>query len=280
MPTRIRPLLSIAVLCLFASPAFAQTHKIDFEDFAGPSRFDTAQAPVRSLSATISGGEVLRNATVGTVARAAVYGTSHECAGCSPEISIQFNQRVANVQVSYQSEQSVEVRYVTEDEHGTLQEIRIPENFTAGTGTVDLPYQNIRQVVLANPALDFAMTIHAITFASTSNSVLIDPVVAGLLSGSSITTNVTLIAAATTGLVQGVAADGTTQAVLRIPASSVGQGFTVAVINDQGSPSSSVANDGGVMALGANTSTLASSLGATAVTTPEGAEAFVISAGR
>jgi hypothetical protein len=277
MLTRIPPQLCIALVCLFASPLFAQNHKIDFEDFAGPSRFDAVQAPARSLSATVSGGEVLRNATLGEATRSAVYGTSHDCAGCSPEVLIHFNQRVADVQVSYQSEQSVDVRYVTEDEQGDLRETTLPESLTAGSGTVDLPYRNIREVALANHAPDFVMTVDAIAFASTSGPVLIDPVVAALLSGSAITTNVNSIAAATTGLVQGVAADGTTQAVLRIPATSVGQTFAVSVINDQGATSSSVPNDGGVMALGASTSTLASSLTVAAVmTTSAGAEAFAI----
>jgi pimeloyl-ACP methyl ester carboxylesterase len=273
---RTHPLLCIALTCLFASPVFAQNHKIDFEDFAGPSRFDAVQAPARSLSATISGGEVLRNATLGAVTRTAAYATSHECAGCSPEISIHFNQRVANVQVSYHSEQSIDVRYVTEDAEGHLQEATLPESLSAGTGTVNLPVTNIRQVTLTNNASDFVMSINAITFAATAGPLLIDPVVAGLLTGSAVTTTVNSIAAATTGLVQGVAADGTTQAVLRIPATSVGQTFTVAVINDQGVASTSVPNDGGVMALGASTSTLASSLVVTAVTTSAGAEAFAI----
>src|ERR1700722_3961435 len=74
MLTRVRPALCIAAAFLFAIPLFAQNHKIDFEDFAGPSRFAAVQAPVHSLSATISGGQVLRNATPGPLARAAVYG--------------------------------------------------------------------------------------------------------------------------------------------------------------------------------------------------------------
>jgi len=273
---RIHPLLCIAVVGLFASPLFAQSHKIDFEDFAGPSHFDAVQAPARSLSAAISGGEVLRNATLGAATRTAVYATSHECAGCSPEISIRFNQGVANVQVSYHSEQSIDVRYVTEDEPGRLQENTLPESLSAGSGTVDLPYANIREVVLANHASDFVLAVNAITFAATTGPVLIDPVVAGLLTGSAVTTAVNSIAAATTGLVQGAAADGTTQVVLRIPATAVGQAFTVAVINDQGVQSTSVPNDGGLMALGASTGTLASSLSVAAVTTSAGAEAFAI----
>ncbi len=274
MPTRFRSLLCIAAVCLFGTPLFAQNHKIDFEDFAGPSRFDAVQAPARVQSATISGGQVLRNAMIGATVRSAVYGTSYQCGGCSPEISIQFHHRVANVQISYQSEQSVEVRYQTEDQHGNLQETTLPENLSAGSGTVVLPYQNIRQVTLANTSPNFELSVNTVTFAATSGPVLIDPVVTGLLSGSAITTNVNSIAAATTGLVQGVAADGTAQTVLRIPASSVGQAFTVAVINDLGSASSSVANDGGVTALGG--STFASSVSVAAVTTSQGVEAFAI----
>jgi len=274
MRTRIHSLLAIAAVCLFASPLFAQNHKIDFEDFAGPTRFDTAQPPARALSASISGGEVLRNATLGGAMRSSVYATSHECAGCSPEISIQFNQRVANVQVSYLSEQPIEVRYTTEDEQGNLNEVISPERFSAGPGTVNLPGRNIRAVTLANNASDFELVIDAISFASSSSPVLIDPVVANLLSGSAVTTNVNTIAAATTGLVAGSAADGTTQIVLRIPASTVGQTFTVAVINDQGAASSSVANDGGVTALGGSSFT--SSLGVTAISTTPGPEAFAI----
>ena len=104
---------------------------------------------------------------------------------------------------------------------------------------------------------------------------LIDPVVAGLLNGSSVTTNVNLIASATTGLVKGAAADGTTQVILRIPASSVGQQFTVTVI-DGISPSTSIVNDGGVFALGGSPASAANSLAVTAVTTSAGAEAFAI----
>jgi hypothetical protein len=105
---------------------------------------------------------------------------------------------------------------------------------------------------------------------------LIDPVVAGLISGSSVTTNTTSIASATKGVVKGAAADGTTQVILRIPASSAGQQFTVTVINDVGATSTSLANDGGVFALGGSPSSAASSVVVTAVAITGGAEAFAI----
>jgi hypothetical protein len=106
--------------------------------------------------------------------------------------------------------------------------------------------------------------------------VLIDPVVAGLVSGSSVTTNTDDIAAATYGPVQGAAADGTSQVVLRIPASAAGQTYTLTVFNDANSASTSVPNDGGLLELGGSSSSAASSLNVTSVMTASGAEVFAI----
>ncbi|MGD0908005.1 MAG: hypothetical protein ABSA96_10520 [Candidatus Acidiferrales bacterium] len=272
-----RPLLCTAVLLFFVSPIFAQTHTIDFEDFAGPSQFDAVQPPVTVLSATISGGQVLRNSSLAPAGVTAVYGTSNECTGCSPAISIHFNQPVSDFRVSFYSAQPFNVSYATESAQGNLNQVSLPSSIDPGSGTVDLSATNISQVTLSSPSPQFSLAVNAITFATTGTAVLIDPVVAGLMSGSTVTTNVNSIAAATTGLVKGTAADGTTQIVLRIPASSVGQTFSVQVINDAGVASSSVPSDGGLMVLGANTSSLASSLSSlTAVTTSAGAEAFAI----
>jgi hypothetical protein len=219
----------------------------------------------------------LRNSSLAPAGVTAVYGTSNECTGCSPAISIHFNQPVSDFRVSFYSAQPFNVSYATESAQGNLNQVSLPSSIDPGSGTVDLSATNISQVTLSSPSPQFSLAVNAITFATTGTAVLIDPVVAGLMSGSTVTTNVNSIAAATTGLVKGTAADGTTQIVLRIPASSVGQTFSVEVINDAGVASSSVPNDGGLMVLGANTSSLASSLSSlTAVTTSAGAEAFAI----
>ena len=277
MRTRI-PLLCLALVSLLATALFAQVQKqtLDFEDFAGPSRFDAVQRPVRALSASVSGGEVLRNPSLAAVGKTAVYGTSFACSGCLPEISIQFHQRVSDVQVSVHSTHVLTVSYTTETREGELQKVTLPDGFRTEAGALELPFKNIRQVTIADNAPDWCFTMDSISFVTGSSPVLIDPVVAKLLSGPAVTTNVNAIAAATTGFVQGAAADGTTQIVLRIPAASVGQTFTVTVINDQGQTSTSVSNDGGVIALGASLSTLASSLTVNAVGTTQGAEAFAI----
>jgi pimeloyl-ACP methyl ester carboxylesterase len=270
-------LLTFFAGLLFAIPLFAQNQKIDFEDFAGPSRFNMAQPPVRALTATISGGEVLRGSKFARDGISAVYGTAFACSGCAREIAVRFNQKVSNVAVSYRTQQALEVTYTTENEFGTLHDETLPGTFGYGAGTVHLPYQNIRQVTVASHETNFQFVITDITFAASSSTpVLIDPVVAGLLSGSSVTTNVNNIATATTGLVQGSVADGTTQTVLRIPATSAAQVFTVTVINDKGASSTSVPDDGGLMALGGSASSLVSSLNVAAVTTSAGPEAFAI----
>ncbi len=274
---RIRMFFFCLALSLLAqAPLFAQIRTLDFDDFAGPSRFDIARRPVRLLSASISGGEVLRNSMLAPAGRSAVYGTSFACSGCSPEIVVYFNQKVSDVLISLQSRHVLSVSYMSEDEHGDLQKVDLSEGFSARTGPIELPFQNIRQVTIADNAPDWSVAIDSITFATAGSPVLIDPVVAGLLKGPAVTTNVNAIAAATTGFVQGAAADGTTQIVLRIPAAKAGQSFTVTVINDQGQTSTSVPNDGGVMALGASLSTIASSLTVNAASTREGPEAFVI----
>jgi len=274
---RIRLLLLCStILSLFATPLFAQQLTLDFENLAGPSRFDVAQPPVRALSASISGGEVLRNPAPAPAGKAAIYGTSSACAGCLPEISIHFHQQVSSVRLSLHSPHVLAVSYTTENERGELQKNILPEGFRPGADALELPFHNIRDITLADNTRDWRLTLDSIIFATGSSPVLIDPVVAKLLQGPAVTTNVNAIAAATTGFVQGASADGTTQVVLRIPAANVGQTFTITVINDQGQTSTSIPNDGGLMALGANLNTLASSLTVNAVSTRAGAEAFAI----
>lgn len=102
---------------------------------------------------------------------------------------------------------------------------------------------------------------------------LLDPI-PSLLKGSGVTTNVNVLA--TKGrMVEGTAADAASELVLRIPANSVGEQFTITVINDQGQQSTSSIEDGGLGAIG-TTSFTASQLTVTAVSTTSGPMAFAI----
>jgi len=102
---------------------------------------------------------------------------------------------------------------------------------------------------------------------------LLDPVPT-LLSGSMVTTNVNALATAGRP-VQGIAADGATELVLRVPANSVGEQLTFTVINDQGQQSTSAAEDGALGAIGSSVFSL-SQLTVSAVKTSKGPMAFAI----
>ncbi len=102
---------------------------------------------------------------------------------------------------------------------------------------------------------------------------LLDPV-PSLLNGSAVTTNVNVLASKGR-IVEGTAADAASELVLRVPANSVGEQFTITVINDQGQQSTSSIEDGGLGAIG-TTSFTSSQLTVTAVSTASGPMAFAI----
>jgi len=102
---------------------------------------------------------------------------------------------------------------------------------------------------------------------------LLDPVPT-LLSGPMVTTNVNVLA--TQGrVVEGASADAVTEMVLRIPANSVGEQFSITLINDQGVQSSSAPEDGALGPIGSSKFTL-SQLTVTAVNTSSGPMTFAI----
>ena len=102
---------------------------------------------------------------------------------------------------------------------------------------------------------------------------LLDPV-SSLLKGSAVTTNVNVLASKGRA-VEGTAADSASELVLRIPANSVGEEFTITVINDEGQQSASSIEDGGLGAIGTSSFT-ASQLTVTAIGTTKGPMAFAI----
>ncbi len=102
---------------------------------------------------------------------------------------------------------------------------------------------------------------------------LLDPV-PSLLKGAAVTTNANVLASKGR-VVEGTAADSASELVIRIPANSVGEQFTITVINDQSEQSTSFVEDGGLAAIGTSSFT-ASQLTVTAVSTTTGPMAFAI----
>jgi len=268
--------LSLALLAFWSLPAAlsAQVQTIDFEDLAGPSIFASADPPLQKLSATFSGGELLRNATFSPADQSSLYGTASFCNGCQPTITIDFSQKVANLSLFLVNGEFFNVTYTVEDDDGNSQVITLPANFDSGAGTVTLPDQNIRQVVISgDDSSDWDFLIDDVSF-TPSGPVLIDPVLSNLLNGPAVTTNIDALAASG-DIVKGVSADGSAQVVLRMPASRPGQTLMVAVLDEFGQPSNSTGDEGGLAPLGGSGS-LASALAVTAVSTPKGPMAFAL----
>lgn len=266
------------VLALLSSPlsAFAQgqqpTELIDFEDFSGPNIATTVSPPLQVLSATFSGGEILTGETFLPADLTSVYYTSYFCNGCLPTITIDFNQKVSNFSTLLLNGRTITVTYTIEDDQGGQQQITLVANFQNGAGTITLPDNNIRQVVISGDADDWDFSVDNVQF-TPSGPVLLDPVDSGFLGGPQITTNTDLLSQGGV-TVQGVAADGVTQAVVRIPANYSGESLSVSVRDDSGNQSN--ATSGGLFLLGGSPQSERQTLNVTAVNTPNGPMAFAV----
>ena len=76
--------------------ARADATTIDFESFAGPSVFGTAEPPLTVDVATFSGGLVMTAVNGLLSDQSSVYGTADFCAGCVSSITITFSMPVDN----------------------------------------------------------------------------------------------------------------------------------------------------------------------------------------
>jgi pimeloyl-ACP methyl ester carboxylesterase len=103
---------------------------------------------------------------------------------------------------------------------------------------------------------------------------MVDPV-PSLLSGPSVTSDPTVLSSGGTP-VQGVAADGVAQIVLKIPSSRLGESFTLSLYNDVGGHSISSDLDGGLLAPGGSISSPSSSLTVTSVQVGGQYQAFAV----
>lgn len=102
--------------------------------------------------------------------------------------------------------------------------------------------------------------------------VLIDPVAANLVTGGQIAADNDQLAGASAA-VQGAAADGVTELLLQIPASNVGDGFGVQVLNEN-NQTDQVTNVGGLFPIGGVPDDPVDTLDVVAVDTSQGPMAF------
>jgi len=131
-----------------------------------------------------------------------------------------------------------------------------------------------------DPSISNAVYIAAVVYQKPPMPSMVDPITddspsTSLLDGPNVTSDSHRLATAGR-LVQGVAADGVTEVVVRIPTTSVGDQVSVTLMNDQSAQSGSVDDDGGLGQVGGTTFTQ-SQINVSAVdTSGQGPFAFVI----
>lgn len=277
-----RATIYIVVLLFIAQSSFAQSNlspltTIDFDNLSGSSLFSNAGAPLVISSATFSGGQLLTNATYLPADPTSVYGTASFCTGCSPQITIDFAEKVSNFSMLLLNGEIFTVTYTVQDDQGGKSQITLIANSSGGAATVQLPESNIRQVVISSDPATWDFLIDNVQF-SPSGVELIDPVSSEFLTrypnGASISTNTDVLANGGT-LVQGAAADGVTQVLVRIPALKAGDTFNLS-LQDQNGTSADTSAIGGLFQVGDVPKNVATTLTATATDTSNGAMAFAI----
>ena len=193
---------------------------------------------------------------------------------------IDFSQKVSNVSALLLNHSDHPVTYTICDDQGGSQKITLVGEASA---TISLPENNIRLVGFSSlefTDLDWFFAIDNVKF-TPIDPVWLDPVDSGYLNGGSqICGSCTDQMAKGGRVVSSVAADGVTEAVVRIPANHAGETLNVTVQDENGtacSGQSGVANDGGVFLLGASSGSADCTADVTAVnTTSNGPMAFVV----
>jgi pimeloyl-ACP methyl ester carboxylesterase len=206
--------------------------------------------------------------------------SSGDCPGGLPgrRKLIDFSQKVSNFSALLLNHSDSPVTYTVCDDQGGSQKITLVGEASA---TISLPENNIRLVGFSSlefTDLDWFFAIDNVKF-TPIDPVFLDPVDSGYLNGPQVTTSTGLLASGGR-VVQSIAADGVTQAVVRIPANHAGETLNVTVQDENGtacSGQSGVANDGGVFLLGASSGSADCTADVTAVnTTSNGPMAFVV----
>jgi len=241
MRCRLWPVLLCLLAVLLPRLAHAQVTTIDFEQFPGPDLFDNESPPLMAVGATISGGEVLSQTTFLPADSTNVYGTASFCNGCQPTITITFSQPVSNFSILVLNGLEEQVTYTVSDDQGDMVPVTLDTNGNGGAQVVSLPANNINQVTITSSDDTFwDFFIDNAMFTPGLSILDPDPT---LLSGGGIVNDPNMLATKGTPVV-GVAADGFTPLVIRIPAVMATDNLTITIINDQGQPSSSTQQDG------------------------------------
>ena len=249
---------------------------IDFENVPGASIPDNGNfgPPLQVSSATFSGGQVVHGGwfsadptTVYWAFAAPLLPTSDLPCDAPLHLQINFGQKVSNFSALLLNGDTYPVTLTICDDQGGQQQITLPE---LGAGTISLPDSGISQVMISGGD-DFA--IDNVRFRPT-DPVFLDPVESGFVSGGPQVTNNPALLASGGVVVKSIAADGVTQAVVRIPANHPGESLHVSVQDESGHQSD--VQSGGLFALGGSPQPGVQALDVTADNDPNKPMAFVI----
>ncbi|WP_395402142.1 hypothetical protein ACHMW6_28900 [Pseudoduganella sp. UC29_106] len=119
---------------------------VDFEKFNGGSVFSGVQPPLKVEGATISGGQILSGTTNLPRNQTTVYGTAYFCPGCSPTLTIDFENSVDGVSMLLMNGQTFTVQYTVIDNVGGSKTLSLVSNSQSGAAVVELPSKQIKQV--------------------------------------------------------------------------------------------------------------------------------------
>lgn len=137
---------------------------IDFEEFTGGSLFTTADPPLLTENATISGGQILSGATFLPANRTTVYGTAFFCAGCLPTITIDFTDPVKDLKLVLLNGQTFTVTYTIKNNLGDLVTLSLVSNSQGGTGIAGLPSGGITSVTITGDTSSWDFLIDNIEY--------------------------------------------------------------------------------------------------------------------
>lgn len=292
----------ILVSCFFISIfspllGFAQQGQqppvlITFEQFSAPSISQNGELPwglppFSVGSATFVNGALVRNQGLWSVDWTNVMGFESSIPmlpipqdpgdDCSAATSIDFSQKVSDFSaILLNRYDGPPVTYIVCDDQGGSREITLANN---ASSAISLPDNGIRHVKILIPNRNdygdpILFAIDDVRF-TPIDPVFLDPVDSGFVSGGPQIINSPGLLASGGVVVQNVAADRVTQAVVRIPANHDGESLSVSVYDENGQQGDKSIN-GGVFQLGGSPGSAQSTLNVTAVHTAKGPMAFAI----
>lgn len=138
----------LAPVLLVAEPVQAQQTLVNFEDYTGPGEVREVDPPLTIREATFSGGGIATNvARVRNYNNSTIYGTWHNCEGCSKTITVAFSKPVSDVSFFLMNARLDTQTFKVTDSTGKVTEVKLQGYLFAGSrAVVTLPSTEIDSI--------------------------------------------------------------------------------------------------------------------------------------